>query len=292
MRHLLPISGKDSLCTAIVQLQRDDTLPYEFIFCDVRMELPETYTWLDKVEQTLGISIKRIGRSLEEVIAEQNMLPSHQARFCTKYGKIFPLRDLLGANETATQYVGIRADEDRPNAGMIDNRVTLKFPLREAGIDLPAVWKILDSRKMLPPTFFWQRLYDAVCDLMSDCSLRFIQSLQPWHKFALFSWRSRSNCFMCFYQRLYEWVGLLEHHPGLFEKAEQLEMDYGSSPERDRPFYWRQEGPLSLLRDRAGSIFRKHVQKIRDAILKMRHSIDHDEIDMLSLTSCGIYCGK
>src|SRR5690349_3150665 len=106
MRHIIPLSGKDSAATALVQLAREPHLPYEFIFCDVQMELPETYAWLAKLEKTLGISIVRIGKSLEEVIAEQNMLPSQNRRFCTKYGKIFPMRDYIGDDE-ATQYFGI-----------------------------------------------------------------------------------------------------------------------------------------------------------------------------------------
>src|SRR5438128_1813225 len=93
MRHVITISGKDSAAAALVQLARAPDLPYEFVFCDVEMELPETYAWLAKLETTLAIKIVRIGKSLEGVIAEQNMLPSQNRRFCTKYGKVFPARD-------------------------------------------------------------------------------------------------------------------------------------------------------------------------------------------------------
>ena len=35
MRHLILISGKDSLACAIVQTERAPSLPYEFVFNDV-----------------------------------------------------------------------------------------------------------------------------------------------------------------------------------------------------------------------------------------------------------------
>lgn len=51
MRHIIPISGKDSLWTAIYQKQKDPSLPYEYLFNDTGAELPDTYAWLDKVER-------------------------------------------------------------------------------------------------------------------------------------------------------------------------------------------------------------------------------------------------
>ena len=42
MRHIIPISGKDSLATAISQRARFPDVPYEYVYNDTRMELPET----------------------------------------------------------------------------------------------------------------------------------------------------------------------------------------------------------------------------------------------------------
>ena len=98
MRHIIPVSGKDSAATAVVQMARRPDLPYEFLFCDVRMELPETYAWIDRLESHLGVTIVRVGRSLEDIIAGENMLPSHGKRSATAW-KIFPIRDYLAGDE-------------------------------------------------------------------------------------------------------------------------------------------------------------------------------------------------
>ena len=38
-----------------------------------------------------------------------------------------------------------------------------------------------------------------------------------------YSWRSRSGCYFCFYQRPSEWVGLAENHPKLFIESMEYE---------------------------------------------------------------------
>jgi len=293
MRHVLPISGKDSAATALVQLARAPELPYEFIFCDVEMELPETYAWIDYVEATLGIAIKRVGKSLEQVIAETNMLPSANRRFCTRLGKIFPIRDFIG-HDDAIQYLGIRADESRSEWFGPAN-ITPSYPLIEMGIDIQHVYQILQYRGIMPPSFFWKRLYDAVTKGIGDSSLAFIDGMRPWTKARLFAWRSRSNCFNCFYQRRYEWVGLLEHHPELFALAEQLEYDYGTGESRPChvQFSWIKGLPLPELRTKADAIFANRVIAVKKIIQNMQQGrLFQDEFDPMTVISCGLYCGK
>ena len=294
MRHIIPISGKDSLATAIVQMHRAPSLPYEFLFCDVAMELPETYAWLDNVERRLGIEIVRIGKSLEQVIAEQNMLPSAHRRFCTKYGKIFPIRDYLG-DDDATQYIGIRADEDRVGGTFPDN-ITPIYPLVECGWKLEEVYNLLESRGFTPPSFFWQRMKDAVTSRCDRETLRLLSQDIPWWRHdELFAWRSRSNCYMCFYQRRYEWVGLLEHHPRLFDRAEAIENRYGrihNNETRVKDFYWSKDLPLSLIRERSGQIFDNRAKVILKTLQEMQQGLLFPVHEPLALTSCGIYCGK
>ena len=77
MRHIIPISGKDSLATAIVQREYRPELDYEYIFNQTSMELPEVYDWLDKASNYLGKPIIHCGRDLFEVIDEQGILPSN-----------------------------------------------------------------------------------------------------------------------------------------------------------------------------------------------------------------------
>src|SRR4051794_18199612 len=75
VRHILSLSGgKDSSALAIYMRDRDAWRqrlgkslkePYkpvemEYVFCDTREELPETYEYLDKLEAFLGKPIKRL----------------------------------------------------------------------------------------------------------------------------------------------------------------------------------------------------------------------------------------
>jgi len=46
-RHIMPISGKDSLATALFQLAYEPDRPYEFMFNPTGAELPEVFTWLE-----------------------------------------------------------------------------------------------------------------------------------------------------------------------------------------------------------------------------------------------------
>lgn len=293
MRHIIAISGKDSAATALVQMAHEPDLPYEYIFCDVRMELPETYEWIEKVEKVLGIRIIRIGKSLEEVIAEQNMLPSFNRRFCTKYGKIFPIRDYIG-KEQAIQYFGIRADESERVGVFESKNIEFRYPLIDMGIGINGVYQILGHRGILPPNFFWDRLHKEVISrnpFLETTASR----LNAWDYSAIFSWRSRSNCFNCFYQRQYEWVGLLEHHPELFEKAEKIEYDYGYGPDRpcDKPFSWIEDIPLSALRGKSELIFNSRVKSVTRMLSNASQGkLFGDEFDPMTVTSCGLYCGK
>jgi hypothetical protein len=290
-RHIIPISGKDSLATAIWQTSHEPALPYEFVFNDTRAELPDTYDWLEKVERTLGIKINRIGKSLKQIIQEHGILPTPRVRFCTERAKIRPMNRYIGDGE-AVVYFGLRADEpDRNVRGL--GKLQPRFPLKEAGIGLAMVYRLVESRGLMPPAFFWQRLWDEVTRQVGEP-----KDWLPWMVARVFAWRSRPNCFFCFFQRRYEWVGLLWHHPELFAEAEQIERFAGDGPQlrREEPINWIAEDyPLSRIRSEAETIFRKRVDAVCRLIDKARQSelfgSTLDELDIAG-TSCGLLCGK
>lgn len=293
LRHIIPISGKDSLATALVQTARAPQLKYEYLYTDAGMELPETYQWLKRVAKQLGAKVHRVGKPLAQVIHEMRMLPSMFQRFCTERSKIRPMKKFIGDDE-AVLYIGLRADEGDRVGYIPPDGITAVFPLREEGISLSGVYDLLSSRGLMPPSFFWQRLYDDVMPRLLPASRQFVESLHEWQRHHLFAWRSRGNCFMCFFQRPYEWVGLLDHHPHLFDAAEKLEWDYGhpDSPhtkERVRLFTLRPDGPLSKLRARGDEVFRRRADKVLTTIVRMR--TDPDE-DYMATSSCGAFCGK
>jgi hypothetical protein len=74
-----------------------------------------------------------------------------------------------------------------------------------------------------------------------------------------YSWRTRSGCYFCFFQRKIEWVGLKEHHPDLFEEAKRYEKVDPATGDR---YTWSQSESLEEL-ERA-----ERVAKIREEHLK------------------------
>lgn len=293
MRHIIPISGKDSLATALLQTARRPDLSYEYVFCDVGSELPETYQWLSKVEAATGWRIQRVGRSLENLIQRYDILPSHGRRFCTKEAKIQPLEKFYGKTD-CTVYYGLRADENRVGVRPSD-LWTPVYPLVDMGIDLRGVWVILNRKDLLPPSYFWPSLYYRVLELMGSRA-HLIEELEPWEQRMLFAGRTRSNCYFCFYQRVYEFAWLAETHPDLFAKLCWFER-FGTR--RRRPdsqiFTWNAR---FFADDKIGNERRRIVdtrarQVIQTINNRFNRGLFDDPCDTeIALTSCGLLCGK
>lgn len=281
MRHIIPISGKDSLVTALVQTTLQPNLSYEFLFNDTECELPEVYAWLEKVRVKTGWNITVLGKNLEEVIYYKGgFLPSIHTRFCTMDSKIKPMDKYLKGSK-ATIYYGLRADEDR--IGYIPNNssnIVPKYPLRERGITLPLVYLILDGYDLQPPDFFWQRLHDSVLNKLPQENL--LPQLERWQFKTLFAGRSRSNCYFCFFQRQSEFLWLYEAHPNLFEKARNFEKT---------EYTWLKDCPLSSYdnKDFRDKVFERRVNKTVKALLGVGKVTVDSEINR---TSCGLLCGK
>lgn len=288
MRHIIPISGKDSLATAILQMNHNTSPEYEYIFNDVGSELPETYEWLNRVESVLDITIYRIGKHLIDEIANQGFLPSHQARFCTRICKVEPMEEFIGKNTEATVYYGLRADEPdrigyKRKAGY---QIIPKYPLRELGIGRAGVWKIIQAKGLIPPTFFWEDIYHRVVQIIGHEAFR--EDLPPWEFNQLFSWRSRTNCFHCFYQRQYEFIGLWEHHSSLYWKAIDVEEETGGDD-----YTWREGYTLRALVKRAEEIKARRVRDIVAILRKFyQQNLFQEQKSLIDATSCGMYCGK
>lgn len=302
VRHIIPISGKDSLATAIVQKTRQPKLLYEYLFNDTYAELPEVQEWLSQVERFLDASIKRVGENLEDIIMLQGGLPGYGVfgRFCTRMAKIEPLEAEI-ADGKAFVYYGLRSDESERSGYKKTSQYDISpvYPLREMGITLPLVWRLLQDRGLLPPAFFWQQVHDRVIERLGSIACDFIRNLEPWEFRSLFSWRSRPNCYFCYNQRVYEWVGLLDHHPNLYWHAAEIEETVGKDngkQQRVKMFTWRQGESLRELATRADIVREQRVKRICKIIIRKAQGnmfLDDDgELDELSLTSCGLYCGK
>jgi hypothetical protein len=290
MRHIMPISGKDSLATWLVQRARAPELPYEPMFNPTGAETPEVDAWLARVEAYTGVPIHRVGNSLEDIIDEIGMLPSVQARFCTRKSKIEPMEDWIG-RDTAIIYYGIRADEKR--TGYVNARrpnLVPCYPLVEEGVGLDGVWTLCQGAGLLPPAFFWESLYDSVVLFLGDYA-PVLDTLSPIMHQRLFAGRSRMNCSFCFFQRAYEWVWLSEVHPPLFWRAVEMEETTGATD-----YTWRYKQPLRSLLERADSIKRRRALQIVRYLLPQQQDMfaddEGDVPDLLQVVSCGLFCGK
>lgn len=220
-RHILGISGgRDSASLAVYMRQYHPHLPVEYFFTDTGKELPEVYSFLDKLEGFLGKPIQRLNpdRDFDFWLDEYgNFLPSPRTRWCTRQLKLRPLehwlKEDLDAGTTIHSYVAIRADEpSREGYQATHPNMRVHFPLRDAGIDRAGVLEILDQSDVGEPEYY--------------------------------KWRSRSGCTFCFYQQKIEWVRLAENHPDRFAEA----IDYEKTALKDgSPFTWSQGESLTEL---------------------------------------------
>ena len=214
MRHVLSLSGgKDSAALAIYM--RDRVPNMEYIFSDTRKELKETYEYLERIEDYLGVRVNRLNAELgfdHWLDVYGGMIPSNHRRWCTKMLKLKPFENFIG-DDPVLNYVGLRADENR--SGYISHKpnITPVYPFQEDGLKLPDIEELLRSSGVgMPPYTKWGR--------------------------------SRSGCFFCFYQQKIEWVRLKETYPDLYEQAKAYEQVYEGS---GNTFTWSERESLAEL---------------------------------------------
>jgi len=286
VRHVTPISGKDSFAVALLMRELHPELPMEYAWNDTGWELPEVYAWIDQVEQLLG-PIVRCGDDLTEIVAEQGLLPSRMRRFCTKYAKIHPMRDWLGGS-LSVLYFGLRADEPSRIAGLVPNKnQTYRFPLQEHGFKFADVWQYVSKTGLMPPAFTWQWMVDRVAELGGTQP----SNMPEWEWRVLFAGRSRPNCDRCFNQRQYEWIWLHETHPDRFDAACKMEEGH-----QDKSSYrWLgKDTPLRSILDRSDEIKEKRARAILKHLNRYRQTSLFSIVDdnPFGAVSCGLYCGK
>lgn len=160
-------------------------------------EPPDVAAHIISIAQTVGWPLVcPKAPTLFDLIEEFNALPNHRQRWCTRRIKIEPCIALLKQNPGATLVVGLRADEDRQ--GLYGNYATYRYPLQEAGVDLAGVHRIVEQHNVCVP--------------------------------------KRTDCMLCYAQRIKQWYDLWRTHPTEFNRGERLEAAIGHtfrSPSRD-----------------------------------------------------------
>lgn len=214
-RHILLLSGgKDSTALAIYMRDQHPEIEMEYLFADTHKELPETYEFLTRLEAYLDRPVIRLSSDLGDrgfdhyLAVYRGYLPAPNMRWCTRKLKIEPFEKYVG-NDDVYLYIAIRADEHRE--GFISTKPNIRpvYPFREAGITKEDVFRILEDSGVGLPSYY--------------------------------TWRTRSGCYFCFFQRRHEWVGLHEQHPDLFQKAAEYEKS-------EQGYTWVQNESLEELR--------------------------------------------
>ena len=267
VRHIASLSGgKDS--TALAIMMRDRVPEMEYVFSDTDKELTETYEYLDKLEAYLGKEIIRLksDRNFDYWLEVYGgYLPSSQMRWCTKLLKIKPFEEYIG-NDDVHMYIGIRADENRGGYKPSKTNITPVYPFIDEGLTLDDIHRILDESGIGFPDYY--------------------------------SWRSRSGCYFCFYQQKREWLGLLENHPELFDKAKWYEEE-SRRKAGDSRHTWSDNESLEELQDpeRQTEILTRYKQRLealqkaksKEGSNKLLHILGQDDDDeMLPCSFCHI----
>ena len=148
----------------------------------------ETHWW--KLSRLLGQPILRL-RDLEyqtiyDLIEHFQALPNFRQRWCTRILKIELAQQFYNLVKPAVIYVGLRADEkERQGNKLFDADINQCFPMQEWGWGIDDVWGYLKEKRVEIPR--------------------------------------RTDCAMCFFQRIGEWWLLWRDHNDIYQKLADLE---------------------------------------------------------------------
>jgi len=179
--------GKDSTAMALRLAELGE--PFELLFNLTGDELPDLLAHVRSVAALAGrpLHLTTPGFSLAERVRRYEALPNGHMRWCTRELKIEPTVKFLASRPGSTLCVGLRADEDgREGAATLYGPLVIyRRPLREWGWGVAEVTSYLRERGVVVPR--------------------------------------RTDCAMCYGQRLGEWWLLWKEHPERYAQAEELE---------------------------------------------------------------------
>lgn len=189
--------GKDSTAMILAMRERGETIDGLFV-TPTGNELPDVWEHWDRVAALVGAPVIRPkAPTLASLIEGFDALPNFRQRWCTRMIKIEPAIAWTKLNPEATLCVGLRADEPE-RAGIISTSVSSRFPLREYGHGIAEVRATLVRHGVEVP--------------------------------------KRTDCGVCYHQRIGEWFELWRDHPEEWAKGEAWEASTGRtfrSPKRD-----------------------------------------------------------
>jgi 3'-phosphoadenosine 5'-phosphosulfate sulfotransferase (PAPS reductase)/FAD synthetase len=179
--------GKDSTAMAMA-LSYFEPASYIFVCTPTGNELPVMFAHWVKIGEMLGRPLLPVSRhSLRSLIKKQRALPNHKARWCTRILKLEEYYRWLADQTPCISYVGLRADEEG-RTGMIfpdADGVQMDFPMKRWG------WTIDDVKEFLA----------------------FLSVEIP----------ERTDCAICFWQKIGEWFLLWRDNIDAYMEGEELE---------------------------------------------------------------------
>jgi hypothetical protein len=202
MNHIVAISGgKDSVAMAVMLAEQHPEIEFTRVCTPTGNEPPEWYAHMRALRDRIGpITPIMYPGGLGGLIEQWAALPNWRQRWCTRVLKIEPFAAYLMEHSPARFYVGLRADEEIREGGDYQEvpNVEMVFPLRDAGMNISDVREFLAVRGIAIPR--------------------------------------RTDCMVCFFQRLIEWWELWQNNPDAYAQGEAWEAATGHtfrSPSRD-----------------------------------------------------------
>lgn len=198
--------GKDSTAMAVrlAEVEPDD---YTFAITPTKRELPTMEAHWTRLESLIGKPFLRIpSPSMVELIVKFGALPNWRMRWCTRLIKIEPFIEFASKNAPSTCLVGIRADEVIGDAAREGTDwkgiqgVSQDLPLVRWGWGIEKVTSYLDEKQICIP--------------------------------------KRTDCDICFFQRLIEWYEFWRDYPDRWKEGEALEILTGHTFRSDQRDTW------------------------------------------------------
>jgi len=173
MKHIGAISGgKDSVAMALLLRETNPEIDFTWICTPTGNEPAAWFQHMRELRDRIGpiIPIMYPG-GLGALIQKWNALPNWRQRWCTRALKIEPFAAYLMQNTPAKFYVGLRADEEAREGGDYQDvpNVEMIFPLRDADMGISDVFDFLAARQQRIP-------------VRTDCKVCFFQRLIEWYE--------------------------------------------------------------------------------------------------------------
>lgn len=195
--HLVGLSGgKDSSAMALRLRELYPEREFTFFCTPTGDELPEMEAHWRKLSLLLGQPILRLRDpkypTIYDLIDHFGALPNFRQRWCTRILKIEVAQQFYNLVKPAVIYVGLRTDEEsRKGNKAYDADIEQVHPMKEWGWGIDEVWAYLEKRGVTIPR--------------------------------------RTDCAMCFWQRIGEWWHLWNEHNDHFRKLSDLEDRIGKT---------------------------------------------------------------